>query len=246
MPTPQKSFLPVRTARSANIHPRSASSLEDSGLAVEYARETDLKPPGHRSLKAQKRELKAAAEAEKAWRGQAKTETQMRKLSKSWGPYATSGIPPEELLYMTRENMTHAWGPKPRNVDRPCQIREGIVTKRMRIDRALLSRNKVWLACVLVCDTPVTQRAAFAQANTHTSAVAHAITRVIATTFAAFANTCILFWQTDASYFQPQHMLFCNRQDGLFPAAAGLGANGTCAHLYLNLHSLWVLRIQVA
>ena len=127
--------------------------MEDSGLAVEYARETDLKPPGHRSLKAQKRELKAAAEAEKAWSGQAKTETQMRKLSKLWGPYATSGIPPEELLYMSRENMTHAWGPKPRNIDRPCQIREGIVTKRMRIDRAQLSRNKVWLACVSVCDT---------------------------------------------------------------------------------------------
>jgi len=62
------------------------------------------------------------------------------------------------------------------------------------------------MACVRasmpgVCDTPVTPRAAFAQTNTHTPAVAHAITRAIATTFAAFASTCILFWQTDASYF---------------------------------------------
>ena len=99
------------------------------------------------------------------------------------------------------------------------------------------------MACVRasmpgVCDTPVTPRAAFAQTNTHTPAVAHAITRAIATTFAAFASTCILFWQTDASYFPTAaHAILQHSGRALSKeaaAAAGPRANGTCAHFVLE------------
>ena len=58
-----------------------------------------------------------------------------------WGPCGNMGVPPEMVLANLRNNLTHSWGPKPVDVVRKCRVREGYVTKRMRMDRDRLARN---------------------------------------------------------------------------------------------------------
>jgi hypothetical protein len=52
-----------------------------------------------------------------------------------WGVTGTEGISPEKSLAILRSKKTHAWGPKPIAVVRGCQMQEGKVTKRFRMDR---------------------------------------------------------------------------------------------------------------
>lgn len=66
----------------------------------------------------------------------AMTSAQKTQAGKTvWGVTGTDGISPEKLLAILRSNKTHAWGPKPKAVVRGCQMQEGKVTKRFRMDR---------------------------------------------------------------------------------------------------------------
>lgn len=56
-----------------------------------------------------------------------------------WGPNGADGIPPEELIAQQRKTLTHSWGPKPAWMTRPCRMKEGNVTKRIRMDRDRLA-----------------------------------------------------------------------------------------------------------
>jgi len=56
-----------------------------------------------------------------------------------WGFNGTEGISPEEARTHKRNNMTQSWGPKPSAMTRTCKLREGNVTKRMRMDRDRLA-----------------------------------------------------------------------------------------------------------
>lgn len=66
-----------------------------------------------------------------------------------WGPNGGEGIAPEELIAQKRQTLTHSWGPKPGWVARPCRMKEGDVTKRIRMDRDRLAgvgSKKQWAA----------------------------------------------------------------------------------------------------
>lgn len=69
-------------------------------------------------------------------------EIETRRGSKVWGPNGHQGIAPEDFLAYTRNKLTHSWGPKPQSIVRSCRMREGDVTKRMRMDRDRLAKTE--------------------------------------------------------------------------------------------------------
>ena len=82
-----------------------------------------------------------ALSIEQAAAMQSTHKTQARAGKSVWGVNGTEGISPEASLAMLRAKLTHSWGPKPAALARSCQMREGNVTKRIRMDRDRLARN---------------------------------------------------------------------------------------------------------
>ena len=75
--------------------------------------------------------------------------TPPRAGSYLFGPHGTEGISPEKMLSHQRHAVTHSWGPKPSSLLRPCRMKEGNVTKRIRMDRDRLAgvgSKKQWAA----------------------------------------------------------------------------------------------------
>ena len=75
--------------------------------------------------------------------------TPPRTGSYVFGPHGTEGISPDKLIAHQRRTLTHSWGPKPSSLLRPCRMREGNVTKRIRMDRDRLAgvgSKKLWAA----------------------------------------------------------------------------------------------------
>jgi hypothetical protein len=68
-------------------------------------------------------------------------DAETRGGSKVWGPTGHQGITPEDFLAHMRNKLTHSWGPKPQSIVRPCRMREGDVTKRIRMDRDRLVKE---------------------------------------------------------------------------------------------------------
>ena len=98
---------------------------------------------GSRGLNTEKKALsiEQATAMQPTQKAQARASPHARAGKSVWGVNGTEGIPPEASLAMLRAKMTHSWGPKPAAVHRSCQMREGNVTKRIRMDRDRMARS---------------------------------------------------------------------------------------------------------
>lgn len=136
--------------RAASAQPTAPEPETDATGWVPYSSraqgETAREHPADAGSKGLSKEKKAlsieqATAMQSTQKTQARASPYARGGESVWGVNGTEGISPEASLAMQRAKLTHSWGPKPAAVHRSCQMREGNVTKRIRMDRDRLTRN---------------------------------------------------------------------------------------------------------
>lgn len=152
--------MTARIAERDTIETETSVAHVDADLST-----TDRKAPGKDALQTQIQgrpgktmSIEAASALKEASKrtGDTHCDAQASKSGNTvWGPNGKEGISPEEARALRLQKTTFTWGPKPASIVRACRMREGNVTKRIRMDRERLTRKGLeWTANGLDASAP--------------------------------------------------------------------------------------------